>query len=233
MESMAQNRHNKGAGAARWHNALMASVASGSLMLASCSLPGTGADSESAAAADSMEAAAAAESAEGDEERGTAAPSDIGMTVRSVVDAINVGEPIDSTDYNFAGVLTDGTGMPLFTDYDGLPGEWRVDVVNAREVRIRTLGTGDLLPESLVRYLARTLHESPDSDNELREVEVRDEGDSRIEEYAYGRTSVLIETRPTTLPTGEVGPALEITIRPDTILPPAEPPELARTPQRR
>lgn len=144
-------------------------------------------------------------------------PTDIGLTIRGVVDALGVGEPIDSTDYNFSGVLTDGTGMPLFTDYEGVPGQWRVDVTSPHEVRISTVGTGDLLPASLVRYLAKTLHESPDSDNELREVDIRDEGDKRIEQYVYGRVAVLVETEPQTLPTGEVGPSVQITIRPDTV----------------
>ena len=43
------------------------------------------------------------------------ADNDIAMTVRSVADAIRVGETLDSVGYNFEGVLTDGIGRPLYT----------------------------------------------------------------------------------------------------------------------
>lgn len=145
------------------------------------------------------------------------ADNDIAMTVRSMADAINVGEPLDSTDYNFSGVFTDGMGSPLFTDFEGLPGQWEVDVLGPREVRIRNIGVGDLFPDSLVQYLAQTLSGDESEEIGLKEVEVYDEGDARVEEYSYGHTRLRIETRPELLPTGEVGPKLEITLRADSL----------------
>lgn len=140
---------------------------------------------------------------------------DIGMTISSVADAINVGEPLDSVEYNFDGVLTDAMGTPLFTDFSGFPGQWEVTVVNSRELRIRNKGTGDLFPDMLVDYLTASLAER--NEGEIEKVDEYDEGDVRISEYTYGHTALRIETRPELLPTGEVGPRLEITLRSDTL----------------
>ena len=41
------------------------------------------------------------------------ADNDIAMTLRSIIDAVKVGEPLDSAQYNFTGTLTDGSGRPL------------------------------------------------------------------------------------------------------------------------
>ncbi len=60
------------------------------------------------------------------------ADNDIAMTVRSLADAIKVGEPLDSTEYDFNGVLTDGQGAPLYTDVQGSPGTWIVDVLDKK-----------------------------------------------------------------------------------------------------
>lgn len=61
------------------------------------------------------------------------ADNDIAMTVRSLADAIKVGEPLDSTEYDFEGVLTDGQGTPLYTDVQGAPGVWVVDVLDQKK----------------------------------------------------------------------------------------------------
>lgn len=53
------------------------------------------------------------------------ADNDIAMTVRSLVDAVRVGETLLPADYDFVGVLTDGQGTPLYTDVDGAPGSGR------------------------------------------------------------------------------------------------------------
>lgn len=131
---------------------------------------------------------------------------------------ISEGEPLDSTDYNFSGVLTDGLGSPLFTDFEGFPGQWEVDVVNPHEVLIRNIGTGDLMPGELIEYLSSTFNKSAEDEDEvLRIVDSFDEGDAQVQLYSFGRTSLRVETRPETLPTGEVGPKLEITLRYDTL----------------
>ncbi|MCM1320148.1 MAG: hypothetical protein NC217_07165 [Muribaculaceae bacterium] len=147
------------------------------------------------------------------------ASNDIAMRVRSVAAALNEGEAIDSTDYNFSGVLTDGMGAPIFTDFEGLPGQWEVDVVNSKEVKIRNIGTGDLMPGSLMEYVTSSINSVAEQDEtpELQMVGHYEEGDASIEKYTYGHTTVQVETRPQTLPTGEVGPKLEITLRYDTI----------------
>lgn len=200
----------------RWLNRM----AYGSLLLA-CSCSSTGNDQcDESAGCDAAEPAdTMAEEIEPAENVEFVADNDIAMKVRSVADAINVGEPIDSTDYNFEGVLTDGMGAPLFTDFEGLPGQWEVDVVSPKEVHIRNIGTGDLMPGSLMDYVTASINAVADDSEspELQLVDSYDSGDAQIEVYTYGRTSVQVETRPEVLPTGEVGPKLEITLRYDTL----------------
>lgn len=141
---------------------------------------------------------------------------DIGMTVRSVADAINVGESLDSTAYNFEGVLTDGVGMPLFTDMSGMPGEWEVEVVDSTQVRIRNIDAGDLQPFQLIEYLTANLN---DGSHEILLENECDRGEAHIINYRYGRTSLRVETRPRHIgDTGEVAPVMEITLRADSVL---------------
>ena len=85
------------------------------------------------------------------------ADNDIAMTVCSLVDAVRVGESLDSADYDFEGILTDGQGTPLYTDIEGNPGEWRVRVVGAEEARISNLHFGDLMTEDLRNYILGAL----------------------------------------------------------------------------
>lgn len=85
------------------------------------------------------------------------ADNDIAMTVRSITDAIRVGEPLDTADYNFEGILTDGEGRPIYIDMSGAPGLWDIDVLSPTKVVIRNLAVGDLLPEDLESYLLANL----------------------------------------------------------------------------
>ncbi len=143
------------------------------------------------------------------------ADNDIGMTVRSMANTINIGERLDSTEYNFEGVLTDGIGMPLFTDMTGMPGQWEVEVVDSMRVRIRNLGAGNLQPFQLIEYLTSNLG---DSNHEIRLEEEMDQGESHILHYRYGRTALRVEMRPQPIgDTGEVAPVMEITLSADTI----------------
>lgn len=137
--------------------------------------------------------------------------NDIAMTVRSVADAINVGALIDSADYSFVGVLTDGSGMPLFTDMDGLPGEWEIEVVSPQMVRIRNMNTGDLLPEELVEYLADALQISDGESLEL--VDSSESAEKRVSVFAFGRGTLTVESRQASDATGEPGPLMEITMQ--------------------
>ncbi|MDE6378879.1 MAG: hypothetical protein K2L11_00285 [Muribaculaceae bacterium] len=86
------------------------------------------------------------------------ADNDIAMTVCSLVDAVRVGERLDSADYGFEGILTDGQGTPLYTDIEGNPGEWIVKVVNSEEARISNLHLGDLMAEDLRNYILGALN---------------------------------------------------------------------------
>lgn len=138
------------------------------------------------------------------------ADNDIAMTVRSVADAINVGERIDSIDYSFKGVLTDGSGMPLFTDTEGFPGEWEVEVLSSSVVRIRNVNTGDLMPEDLVEYLSAALQ--LDDDDSLQLVSERHSGESRVKVFSFGRGTITIESRAGEDSTGEAGELMQITM---------------------
>ena len=86
------------------------------------------------------------------------ADNDIAMTVCSLVDALRVGERLDSADYGFRGILTDGQGTPLYTDIEGNPGEWSVEVVGDDEARISNLHLGDLMTEDLRHYIVGALN---------------------------------------------------------------------------
>ncbi|MDE5814208.1 MAG: hypothetical protein K2H72_07980 [Muribaculaceae bacterium] len=86
------------------------------------------------------------------------ADNDIAMTVCSLVDAVRVGERLDSADYGFEGILTDGQGTPLYTDIEGNPGEWTVKVINDEEARISNLHLGDLMTEDLRNYILGALN---------------------------------------------------------------------------
>lgn len=140
--------------------------------------------------------------------------NDIGMAVRSMANTINIGAPLDSTDYNFAGVFTDGVGMPLFTDITGMPGKWEVEVIDSLQVKIRNLDPGNLQPFQLVEYLTENL-----KDDSLPIIlqEETDRGESHIIQYSYGRTRMSVEMRPERIAaTGEVAPLMEITLKADT-----------------
>ena len=86
------------------------------------------------------------------------ADNDIAMTVCSLVDAVRVGEKLDSADYGFKGILTDGQGTPLYTDIEGNPGEWTVKVITDEEARISNLHLGDLMTEDLRAYILEALN---------------------------------------------------------------------------
>ncbi|MDE6695696.1 MAG: hypothetical protein K2K25_02340, partial [Muribaculaceae bacterium] len=86
------------------------------------------------------------------------ADNDIAMTVCSLVDAVRVGENLDSIDYNFDGILTDGQGTPLYTDIEGNPGQWKVRVINEGEANISNLYLGDLMTHDLRNYIIGALN---------------------------------------------------------------------------
>lgn len=85
------------------------------------------------------------------------ADNDIAMTMRSIADAIRVGESLDSSIYNYKGILTDGVGRPIYTDIYGAPGEWEVNVTSKSSVKINNTHIGDLVVDDLEYYIVSNL----------------------------------------------------------------------------
>ncbi|MDE6338213.1 MAG: hypothetical protein K2K97_00310 [Muribaculaceae bacterium] len=136
------------------------------------------------------------------------ADNDIAMTLRSITDAIRVGEPLDTLDYNFEGVLTDGEGRPLYTDIQGSPGAWVVDIISPTMAVIRNIYLGDLLPDYLESYLAGSLNLS-DTDI-IETTEFDDDDDTSLVVYDLKGGYLRIETRAAIAPNGLEGPLMSI-----------------------
>lgn len=128
------------------------------------------------------------ENTESQEDISYHADNDIAMTVRSLVDAVRVGEVLDTAVYNFSGILTDGQGTPLYTDVEGSPGSWSVKVIGDQEAVIRNLYVGDLMAEDLRNYVIDSLnlnsadlvtaYENPEHEGEI--IYLYDTGDVNI-----------------------------------------------------
>ena len=138
------------------------------------------------------------------------AENDIAMPVRSIVDAISVGESLDTAEYNYNGILTDGEGVPLYTDIQGNPGEWEVDVLSDNSVRIHNLYLGDLLPKDLMEYLTTAL--SLSESNLCASDEYEDDDETYLEVYNFGSGLIRFETREAYDPNGLEGPRMSIVI---------------------
>ena len=138
------------------------------------------------------------------------ADNDIAMTVRSIADAIKVGEPLDSTEYDFNGVLTDGQGSPLYTDVQGAPGQWVVDVLDNKNAYIKNVYLGDLLTNDLQAYLLQSLHLTDEQKIDFTVHEALDDDETEITIYDFGSGFVRFETRAGIAPNGLEGPLLTI-----------------------
>ena len=136
------------------------------------------------------------------------ADNDIAMTLRSITDAIRVGEPLDTLDYNFEGVLTDGEGRPLYTDIQGTPGAWSVDVISPTSAVIRNIYLGDLLPDYLETYIAGSLNLS--DTNIVETTEFDDDDDTSLVVYDLDGGYLRIETRSAVAANGLEGPLMSI-----------------------
>ena len=116
------------------------------------------------------------------------ADNDIAMMVSSIVDAIRVGEALDSADYGFTGILTDGQGTPLYTDVEGAPGLWKVVVIDDEEARVANQYVGDLMADDLRHYIIAslglnsadlaTVYENPHREGEI--IYLYDIGDVKV-----------------------------------------------------
>lgn len=138
------------------------------------------------------------------------ADNDIVMTVRSLIDAVCVSEPLDSVYYDYEGVLTDGVGRPLYTDLQGTPGVWNVDVISPEEVVIRNVYLGDLFPEDLENYIIDQTAVQPTDQIESDEYDDDDEAELSI--YDFGNGYLRFETRLGKTTNGLEGPLLTIRI---------------------
>lgn len=143
------------------------------------------------------------------------ADNDIAMTVRSLADAVRVGETLEASEYNFTGVLTDGSGAPLYTDLEGNPGKWEVLVTSGQSATIRNIHPGDLLPDQLKAYIAGSLGLS-DSDmllpEELEGESIPADTDSDIAIYDFRGGHLRFETRNALTPSGLESPLMTIVI---------------------
>lgn len=138
------------------------------------------------------------------------ADNDIAMTVRSIVDAVRVGETLSPADYDFVGVLTDGQGTPLYTDTDGAPGEWMVKVEAADVACITNRRIGDLMDEDLRNYVLASLRlNSADLVSAYRNPVSEDE---EIYHYENGDIDIDFSTRPAFTQSGLEGTLLKIRI---------------------
>lgn len=143
------------------------------------------------------------------------ADNDIAMTIRSIADAIKVGEPLDSTEYDFQGVLTDGQGAPLYTDVQGSPGIWVVDVLDKRNATIRNLYLGDLLPNDLQTYILQSLSLYGASPIDIENDDATEYDDTSIQVYDFGGGYLRFEIRAGIAPNGLEGPLLTIILSAD------------------
>ncbi|MDE5840334.1 MAG: hypothetical protein K2H49_05385, partial [Muribaculaceae bacterium] len=120
-------------------------------------------------------------------------------TVCSLVDAVRVGESLDSVEYDFDGILTDGQGTPLYTDIEGNPGEWKVRVVSGEEAQISNLYLGDLMTRDLRNYIIgalnlnsadlATAYVNPNDEHEF--IWLYDLGDAKV---SFSETETKTET---------------------------------------
>lgn len=86
------------------------------------------------------------------------ADNDIAMVVRSLTDALAVGEKFDPKQYDFTGPLTDGSGAPLYIDSLDNPGEWKVKVLGPATATIYNTKSGDLVASDLAKYITSCLN---------------------------------------------------------------------------
>lgn len=126
--------------------------------------------------------------------------ADIAMTARSLADALVVGERLDSTDYDFEGILTDGQGTPLYTTMRGTPGMWVVEVTSPAGAAIRNTDLGDLLVEDLRVYLAGSLDMDDSDIVEAGPMETDEETHQVV--YKKGELEMVMETRTETTSNG-------------------------------
>ncbi|MCM1475277.1 MAG: hypothetical protein NC036_03425 [Muribaculaceae bacterium] len=141
------------------------------------------------------------------------ADNDIAMTVRSIVDAINMEEELDSASYTYEGILTDGSGKPLYTDTEGAPGVWEVRLAGPQSVSLRNTRPGDLLAEELCAYLTQSLELTDEALITARIYkDLGKEVPTNVKIYDFGKGTIHFETRVEDTTAGGQSPVLSIVI---------------------
>lgn len=136
------------------------------------------------------------------------ADNDIAMIVKSIADALVMGESLDTLEYNFEGVLTDGEGHPLYTDIQGSPGIWDVDIISPTTAVIRNVYLGDLLPDYLESYITSNLNLG--TKDIIESTEFEDDDEAQLVAYDLNGGFLRFETRAAVAPNGLEGPLLSI-----------------------
>jgi len=139
------------------------------------------------------------------------AQHDIAMTIRSMASSIEAGEALDSSAYNFTGCLTDGRGVPLYTDFNNRPGKWRVEVKSPTKATIRSLYPGDLFPEDLRLYILSALSLTEEDVDSLYVDNDAADSESFIY-YDFGPGLLRFQTYATEAPDGSESSLLDIEI---------------------
>ncbi|MBD5201350.1 MAG: hypothetical protein HDS74_00455 [Bacteroidales bacterium] len=137
------------------------------------------------------------------------ANNDIAMTVRSIMDAISQGEPLDTAVYNFEGVLTDGSGAALYINEAGSPGLWKVKV-DSTNAQIENIELGKFSPDNVRQYICGEVKLTEDSI--LRKGVVKGEGALEMTNYTFPGGEVHFESAKARTADGKEGPVLSILI---------------------
>ncbi|MDE7381987.1 MAG: hypothetical protein K2N03_07680 [Muribaculaceae bacterium] len=152
------------------------------------------------------------------------ADNDIAMTVRSLMDALSVGEALDSAQYTFNGVMTDGSGRPIYIDTQGAPGTWEVKVLNSGSAMVRNLSPGDLVPDALIRYLIDNtdlkdenkikegFYDDKSAGNVIFSGDFTNDPRTEVECYTFNGCVIRFETRQALTTGGIESPLLTIDI---------------------
>lgn len=120
---------------------------------------------------------------------------DVAMTSRSLVEALRMGEKLDST-YNFHGIFTDGQKNALYHTADGKPGVWDLIVEGPDRVVMRNLEAGALEAEDLRVYIAQAVGLT---DSDIIEAGVASENtDVQAVVYKQGKLRMEITLLPST-----------------------------------
>ncbi len=143
---------------------------------------------------------------------------DIAMTVRSAADALRVEEPLLAADYDFEGVLTDGEGAPLYTDVQGAPGQWQVEVISPQSLRIHNVYLGDLLPENLEQYILTSLALT-DTDRLAAGTVGESDSETILSVYRIEGGVLRIETSQAEAANGVKGPLMNIILTKTAVVP--------------